>query len=263
MEEDIERRLERLESLHLAKPRRDVTWFNVLAKLLLPASIAGLGLLANSASNKIQAGHLALARAQEQRQAQESRTALHLRYLDLVYADLKSNDPETQTSALGLLIGVDPEIGLTLARAVANNPGTGAKVRDSASRVARAIERYEALAAYKIGIYLDRENKALDEMAVALQERFRQDGFPGRVQIYRRTSEQLRSLGLAAANEIRYDEPFESEAAGRLQLLLSEFQPDGAYHLVPASTPTPRFVSIFLVKTGTVRLVGDTMILAE
>jgi hypothetical protein len=250
-DESLEKRITALER-RLDDKSRPAPILQYLEKLLIPLTVALLALIANAAANRISAGQLALAQAQEERQQREALAQKQLKYMELVYPDLRNDDPQRQLWALGLLLRIDPESGRALADAVADNPNTPEAVRQEARRVIRQITRYGPLSQYVVNFLIPREERFKHRLPepVRIYEYFlQQDGFEGKVN--HEPSDVLRyygTFGESEKNYILYGGSLEEESAERLKSLLESLNGDYKFDLREVRWASPGVISVLFAK---------------
>lgn len=254
MSDSIENRLSALEK-RLDRRSRLTEILQYAEKLFVPLTVALLALVANAAANKISEGQLALARAQEQRQQRESLAQTQLKYMELVYPDLRSDDSKRQLWALGLLLRIDPESGKALANAVADNPSTSEDVRQQARKIIRQIIRYGPLSQYVINFILPSgaSDRPLPATVRTYEYLLKRDGFEGRVNHEENSSLELLSLRLQVESRpgkhfILYDSAFEEDAAQRLKLLLESLNERYKFELYEVGWSSPGVISVLLAE---------------
>jgi len=247
---DLEQRVLRLEGKILKRQDRRLTLLSGLEKLLLPIAIAALGFWVNLAAQEVARGQLALSQAQENRSVLEAKTAIRLKVLETFYEDISGRDPEKQKTALYLLSAVEPELGQTLARAVATNPQTPLPTRRIAEKVANNIELVGPLINYSVVIYFAESDAQQRDRAEDLRRRLTEHAPLTSVSIRPATSDQLRKWVPPKGNEIRYDQLYEKEAAEKLQALLRIVASDRMFKLQATGSQRPRtenVLTVFLV----------------
>lgn len=247
MNTDIEKRIDALENEVKTRNSKYDTFFHAIEKLLIPIALGILGYVASNASNQMASAQLSLAKAQELRSIKESETAKQIKYIELFYEDIRDNDPNRQLQALGLLLSLDQDVGRVLATAVKSNPSYSDKVKKEAQNILRSIQRYGPLINYKIGIYVDENQKQLVDFANKLKNAFDRDNFPGNVVVYAKPKDVMNKLGVLEYTQIRYEADYEEDAAVKLKALLQEINPKREYHLVQTLQPSQGFLSIFPV----------------
>ena len=90
--------------------------FLVLEKLMVPIFLGFLAFLTANSSNKIMQQQTQLISIQNEKNFEDSKRQLELKYLELFYQDINSNDAKTQSKAIGLLTLMNPEFGQQLSR---------------------------------------------------------------------------------------------------------------------------------------------------
>jgi len=213
--------------------------FVIIEKLLLPAAIVILGFCANRAS-------LNLTNAQEKRQQREAQENVQLKYIELFYQDVSSDNPERQNAAISLITLMRPEFGEQIASWVQANHSLPKQVRKRAEQISDNYARFGILNTYKIGIYFLKGDNNLSSQATDLRDSLLAHGFTGQVQIYPESQNFFDRVIPPSGNEIRYEPDYEKEAADILYRILGELYPGQSYITKLVRRRTSNFISIFL-----------------
>jgi hypothetical protein len=118
--------------------------------LLVPLVLGVIAYIADRKGTEIAEAQLELTRLQEERLSVESENNLQLKYLDLFYNDITSNDPEKHLKAASLLGIMNEELRLKLTNWVLSNKQFSQDVRDKAeeSGTQKPSEGYLLIANY-------------------------------------------------------------------------------------------------------------------
>jgi hypothetical protein len=234
--DDITRRLTRLEDRLLSDKPQKPGKLQMVKELLLPAAIALLSFSVGLGANAVAEAQLKQAKQQADAelalQTAEAAAERQLKYLDLFYQDISNPaQPQRQYAALSLLNLIEPAVGKTLATAVALNPENSEAVRAEARTLASTISRFGPLMTYRVIVYQPAEDLDAERVATAIQVGFVSAGF-GAISKSNKLPDFFESVGPPRAIEIRYDEPFETEAASKLAEVLGELIPSCPVQLV-------------------------------
>jgi hypothetical protein len=121
----------------------------IIGKILIPVTVALLVYITDSASHKISESQSKLAEAEYISALEASGTELELKYLEIFYTEIRSNDPSRQELALEILKMLDPELGNKLAKVVSRDSSRPQAVREHAQTVAADIGKVIASPEYK------------------------------------------------------------------------------------------------------------------
>ena len=211
----------------------------IIGKLLVPLLIGLLAYIANQSANKI-------SDAQHMSAQQEKKTNEELKYLEIFYQEISSNDLSRQKMALAILRAMQPNLASKLAAAVAQDESKQKGIREEAESVRKDIEKFGQLNQYKIGIYFHKDNNDLSKMASELRENLMKQGIKSFIQFYPKDDVFFSRFGSPKGIEVRFEEAYEDEVADQLVNLLSEIYPAKKFSKRKVKNRTANFISIFL-----------------
>lgn len=242
VDDEVVRRLNALEER--TRPTPMARLVDALEKLVIPVVVAILAWAANNAATQIGKGQLALARSQQQREQQEILAERQIKYLGLLYPDLKSKDQDQQIWALGLLLRLDPDTGKSLAYAVLSNPENSKEVRAKARDTIRTILKYGPLSNYTVRMLcsqISSDHNCASPIAKRYADILEREGFPGIISLKQEPSENVYPMG---NYQIIYEGEFESEPARYLKRVLDGVDSRRKFELHEVTWPSPGVVSV-------------------
>ena len=100
--EDIKEKLDKILNILSAKESPKIKILEVLEKLLIPILLGVLTFVTSEAGFRISQSQLKLAESQEQRQKDEAKNNLQIKYIELFYNDITSGDNKKRSNAVQL-----------------------------------------------------------------------------------------------------------------------------------------------------------------
>ena len=112
---------------------------HIIEKLIVPIFLGVLVFVTTNTSNKIMSQQTGLIEIQNEHNIESSKRQLELKYLELFYNDINSDNLNKQSNAVGLLRLMNPELGLQLSRWIKMNINLTPKTKEKVEVIDREL----------------------------------------------------------------------------------------------------------------------------
>jgi len=253
--EDINEKLDKILNILTTKESPKIKIFEVLEKLLIPILLGLLALATNQAGIKISESQFELAKSQEQRQKDEAKNNLQIKYVEIFYNDITSGDTKKQNSAVQLarkLISDEASPLLSWAATI-QNVKTDEKLVSDINAAKIEIDRrdnfHNKFKAYKIVFYFPQNNQISLDSAQEIKQKLVEYGLSqSQVVLESKDDDYFKELFYLSDYEIRYDEGSENDEAELLENFLTKSLPLKKFIKRNIGSGTKNSISIFFVK---------------
>lgn len=193
---------------------------------------------------RIATAQLDVAQKAEDRQAEQARQDINLKYIELFYQDMRSGDPKKQLAALGLCKLMNTDVGTILASWAQE---IAPSLQQQARQTQDEIVALQGLKGFKVGIYFPVGQPHLKERAENMRSKLVARGVYN-VAAYPKGPQFFVENTAPTEDEIRYDSG-EENAASTLQSILEDIYRPGKFPPKQLGKRTPNFISVFLAES--------------
>ena len=175
--EDIKEKLDKILNILSAKESPQIKILEVLEKLLIPILLGVLTFVTSEAGFRISQSQLKLAESQEQRQKDEAKNNLQIKYIELFYNDITSGDNKKRSNAVQLakkLISDEANPLLSWASTIQDikeDPKLVSDINAAKIEVDRRDDFRNRLKDYKIVIYFPQNDQKLWDSAQEIKRK--------------------------------------------------------------------------------------------
>lgn len=132
----------------------------IIQKLIIPILLAIILYVTSNANNKILSQQNRLIEIQTNKSNEHLNRQLELKYLELFYNDINSDNPQKQSNAIGLIRLMNPELGIQLSEWTIKNVNLSAQSQGKVTSIGKELsEILNANTHTKRGIELARNGK--------------------------------------------------------------------------------------------------------
>jgi hypothetical protein len=252
--EDIKEKLDKILNILSAKESPKIKILEVLEKLLIPILLGVLTFVTSEAGFRISQSQLKLAESQEQRQKDEAKNNLQIKYIELFYNDITSGDNKKRSNAVQLakkLISDEANPLLSWASTIQDikeDPKLVSDINAAKIEVDRRDDFRNRLKDYKIVIYFPQNDQKLWDSAQEIKQKLVGNGLSqSQVNLESRNDDFFKNLGYPNDYEIRYDKGLENDEAEILENFLTKSLPSKKFVKRDIGSGTKNSISIFFI----------------
>jgi len=247
--EEINEKLDKILSDLPKKESSQIKVVELLENLLIPILLGVLAFITSDAGNKISKSQLELAKSQENRQVEESKSNLQIKYIELFYSDITSGEIQKQKNALSLLTLISTNQADPLLKWASTFVKPEAKGQIDIARNEINSRIVSILSNYEIMIYFLENNQDLLKSAQEIKQKLVDYGLTeNQVRLEKKDDSFFQNLGYPTGYEIRYDQGIEDKEAELLESILTGALPSKQFIKRGIGSGTKNSISIFFVK---------------
>lgn len=250
-QEKIDNILDILEDIKKDKSSKVKALIDILESIILPLILGWLAYSVNQASLNLaeqqEENNRAYQKTQQEFQQEQFSANIQSKYIELIYQDITSNDPERIKEAVNFLTTMESELASKFANLVINSEKAPQIAKDKAGEIQRSIDILGNLFNYKIGIYFLEGRTDLKQKANTIKSKLTEYGFQdNQIAIYPRNNDFFNRVSPPSDDQIRYEPIVEEEDAQKLQDILQEVYPENSFRKQTIRGTTRNFISLFL-----------------